>query len=62
MPLFVRDKKTKKVYQVRKYIISGDGVENIWSNEWYGRHVIGLDCEWARPYDKPETLNLDDKA
>jgi len=34
-----------KIFEVNKYIFS-DETHNIWCNEWYGRHVIGQDCEW----------------
>ena len=34
------------VYKVRKYILDSDLTESIWCDEWYGRHVIGQDCEW----------------
>jgi hypothetical protein len=37
--------KTGEVHEVHKYI-NNDGEENIWCDEWYGRHVIGQDCEW----------------
>lgn len=47
MPLFVKRNDTKEIVKVRKYIIDDQGEENIWSNEWYGRHTIGKDCAWA---------------
>lgn len=51
--LFVKRKDTGEIIQVRKYIIEPDSKnESIWSNEWYGRHVIGMDCEWYKLNDK----------
>jgi len=44
MPLFVKRYDNKEIIQVRKYICSEE--ESIWSNQWYGRHVIGKDCDW----------------
>jgi hypothetical protein len=39
--------KTGEVHEVHKYI-NNDGEESIWCDEWYGRHVIGQDCEWQQ--------------
>lgn len=33
------------VFEVQKYIHAGDGQISIWCNGWYGRHVLGQDCE-----------------
>lgn len=33
-------------HKVRKHIISNDGEESVWCDDWYGRHVIGNDCNW----------------
>lgn len=41
-----------KVIKVHKYILGNEGQESIWSNDWYGRHVIGQDCIWDLAYDK----------
>lgn len=38
--------KDGKIYKVFKYLVSAEQEENIWCNDWYGRHVIGRDCEW----------------
>jgi hypothetical protein len=46
MALFVKRKDNNEKVKVRKYIIDSNGEESIWSDEWYGRHVIGLHCEW----------------
>src|SRR5262245_1217723 len=44
---WVTKKEDGTKHQVRKYVYHDDGIESIWSNSWYGRHVIGQDCEWA---------------
>jgi hypothetical protein len=38
--------KDGNIYKVRKYIISNDGEESVWCDDWYGRHVICNDCNW----------------
>ena len=48
MALYIRRFDTQELIQVRKYIINSDGEENIWSNEWRGRHVIGRHCELVK--------------
>lgn len=48
--IYVKRKDTGEIVKVQKYTESGDGTESIWSNEWYGRHVIGMDCEFAYRY------------
>lgn len=35
-----------KIYKIQKYIIDNEGQESVWCNDWYGKHVIGQDCEW----------------
>lgn len=35
-----------EIHNVKKYIIDTDGEESIWCDTWYGRHVIGQDCNW----------------
>lgn len=48
MGLFVKRYDTGETVQVKKYIIDlHENEESIWSNEWYGRHVIGRHCEWC---------------
>ena len=37
---------TGDTYTVHKYILDNEGKQHIWCNEWYGHHVIGVDCEW----------------
>lgn len=36
------------IHEVQKYIKSSDGEESVWCNDWYGRHVIGKDCEFIK--------------
>lgn len=48
MGLKVKRKDTGDIVTVRKYILSENPTEeHIWSNEWYGHHIIGNDCEWC---------------
>lgn len=47
--LKVKSKSTGEVFTVQKYTLSGgeDPTENVWCGGWYGRHVVGNDCEWV---------------
>lgn len=47
--LKVKNKSTGEVFTVQKYTLSGgeEPTENVWCIGWYGRHVIGNDCEWV---------------
>lgn len=47
--LKVKNKSTGDVFTVQKYTLSGgeEPTENVWCIGWYGRHVIGNDCEWV---------------
>ena len=48
MGLFVKRNDTNEIVEVRKYIKSDNPIEeHIWSNDWYGHHIIGNDCEWV---------------
>jgi len=47
--LYVKEKLTDQVFKVWKYIESNDGEVSVWCNDWYGRHVIGQDCEFLLP-------------
>lgn len=40
-----------QIFDVFKYINSS-GQISIWCNEWYGRHVVGQDCELIYPTSK----------
>lgn len=35
------------VHNVAKLIVDNEGIVHVWSNTWYGHHVIGQDCEWV---------------
>ena len=49
-------KSDNKIFDVFKYIFSED-IHNIWCNDWYGRHVIGQDCEfYAKSYPHNSTV------
>ncbi|MDF3076146.1 MAG: hypothetical protein K0S09_35 [Sphingobacteriaceae bacterium] len=48
MKLYVKDKSTGDIHEVRKYAVSGDGQQGIWCDTWYGHHVIGSDCEFVQ--------------
>lgn len=54
------DKQTGTIHEVRKYVIDDNRSESVWCSTWYGRHVIGQDCEflsWKRisEYDYSQT-------
>lgn len=55
MKLQVKNKVDGKVYPIHKYILSADGIESVWCNDWYGHHRIGFDCEWAT-HDRAKVL------
>lgn len=37
--------KQGAIHKVRKYVIDENNLESVWCDTWYGRHVIGQDCE-----------------
>lgn len=45
-PLQVIRNVDKSKIKVNRYILDNDNVEHIWSNDWYGHHIIGNDCEF----------------
>jgi len=45
--LYVRDLNTNNIHKVRKAIWSEEDT-SIWSDTWYGRHVIGVHCEFVQ--------------
>ncbi len=51
MALYVKRNDTSEIVRVKKYIINESGEETIWTNE-YGKHVIGIHCEWATQQKK----------
>ena len=46
--LYVTRNSDNKIFEVRKYVKSGDLIpeQSVWCNDWYGRHVIDQDCHW----------------
>ena len=46
--IYIKDKETGKIHKVWKYLLSGDGQESVWCHDWYGHHVIGDDCVFAK--------------
>lgn len=61
--LQIRRKDTGEILEVRKYSRSGgeEPQENIWCDAWYGRHVIGVDCDWVESdvFNMQELRTLD---
>ncbi len=49
--LFIRNTQDNSIHEVRKYIKDPQGVISVWANTWYGRHVIGQDCEIVSEVD-----------
>ena len=45
MDFKVKNLADGSIHEVRKYIKTDDGEESVWCSTWYGRHVIGRDCE-----------------
>lgn len=37
----------RQIFEVKKYIYAEGTEHHVWCDEWYGRHVIGQDCEWV---------------
>ncbi|HAH24938.1 MAG TPA: hypothetical protein DCL77_14490 [Prolixibacteraceae bacterium] len=53
--LFIKRIADGEIFLVRKYVRAeyGPHIEyNVWSDQWYGHHIIGSDCEWANNPDK----------
>jgi hypothetical protein len=55
--MIVIDIKTGQPHQVWKYLLSGDGQESIWFHDWYGHHVIGIDCVFPYNVEYSSTPN-----
>jgi hypothetical protein len=49
---FIRNLTDDSIHEVWKYIKDDQGTISIWSNTWYGRHVIGQDCEFVSQEDQ----------
>lgn len=50
--LFVRSLTDDSLHEVRKFIKDEEGIISVWSPTWYGRHVIGQDCEFVSQEDQ----------
>jgi hypothetical protein len=46
--LKIMDVNTGEIHRVWKFVVGGNGEINIWTNTWYGRHVIGMDCVFVK--------------
>ena len=46
--LWIKSNKDDSVHEVQKYVKDYEGRISIWSNTWYGHHVIGQDCEFTQ--------------
>jgi len=57
MNLYVKNLEDNTIHEVRKYIKSDDGVQSIWCNTWYGRHVIGVDCKFTKDHDGDDVFD-----
>ena len=49
MDLLIKRKSDGEVFKVWKYVLGSTSQpeEHIWCNDWYGHHIIGVDCEWS---------------
>jgi hypothetical protein len=45
--LFIRNFTDDSTHEVWKYLKDDQGIISIWSHTWYGRHVVGQDCEFV---------------
>ena len=55
--MIVIDIKTGQPHKVWKYLLSGDGQESVWCHDWYGHHVIGDDCVFAKSVEYSSNQN-----
>ena len=48
MDLLIKRKSDGEVFKVWKYVLGSPSQpeEHIWCNDWYGHHIIGVDCDW----------------
>jgi len=60
MDLFIKRKSDGEIFKVRKYVKAEmpDLEEHVWSNDWYGHHIIGSDCEWANDSTSEKDLRV----
>jgi len=55
--LYVKEKETGKIHKVWKYLLSGDEQQNVWCHDWYGHHIIGSDCVFAKSVEYSSNQN-----
>jgi len=55
--LYVKEIETGKIHKVWKYLLSGDEQQNVWCHDWYGHHVIGDDCVFAKSVEYSSKQN-----
>lgn len=60
MDLLIKRKSDGEIFKVRKYVKAEEPIleEHIWSNDWYGHHIIGSDCEWANYQTSEKDLRV----
>jgi hypothetical protein len=57
-PQSIRNLSDGSIHEVFKYIKDSDNRISVYSTTWYGRHIIGEDCEF---YNQPQTA-VNDQA
>ena len=61
--LYVIDLKTNKTHVVRKYVNDTvSNCESVWCDTWYGRHIIGVHCDFVNEKLICECGKLKDKT
>ena len=55
--MIVIDIKTGQPHKVWKYLLSGDEQQNVWCHDWYGHHIIGDDCVFAKSVEYSSNQN-----
>lgn len=64
MDLLIKRKSDGEVLKVWKYVLGSPSQpeEHIWCNDWYGHHIIGVDCEWFESnVIDPDWINIKDQ-
>lgn len=64
MDLLIKRKSDGEVFKVWKYVLGSTSQpeEHIWCNDWYGHHIIGVDCEWAESnVIEPDWIDIKDQ-
>lgn len=55
--MIVIDIETGQPHKVWKYLLSGNGQESVWCHDWYGHHIIGSDCVFAKSVEYSSNQN-----